>query len=189
MPIPYHEQASDGSRYRLLWFTDEDAESPREWCCDAMLLVYNAGGGRPQLDEVGSDTSPEAVALTHFVGLYGHSDEDRVVRAYALWRAITGVTVQLVTGTLHSGRDELTCFALAQDAHSAREEARLYGQWCAGEVSRYELRAPDGTLIAECGDSYDQSNAESEWNAELADFHTERLRQARSVGAGVIGVI
>ncbi|RBO91315.1 hypothetical protein [Nocardia puris] len=190
MTEPYREHTidRDGSTYRLAWFQDEDSDSPREWDCSARLLVYEARGFRPLLDEIGTDT-PEARALKHVLQQYGHTDEDKVTRAFSLWRAITGASVQLVTGAIHCWREEFAFFALANDDKTAHAEAREYEQWIAGEVARYELHGPGGELIAAVGGWYSEDDAEYCWRAELEEFHAERLRQTRCVGAGLIGVI
>lgn len=197
MSAPWHTITVDraGATYTVEYHIDCDAENPREaFGNTAFLATWRS---RHLTFDTDPGTHNAAVtALRHVIDRYGHTDIDHVLRAFALWRTVSASPDRLFYGTY----DTLSYYAIAATAETAHGEARMFGQWAAGEVYGYHLIDPDGSVIDDCWGFYDTDAMREIWSQSLrghwydrartAAIHRRELRrQARSAGAGLIGVI
>ncbi|WP_280421307.1 hypothetical protein [Nocardia carnea] len=197
-PIEIIPIARAGYLYTVEYFQDFDTESPRESSTQTLMMVYDERR-HLTVNEVQDSTDPAAAALLRFLATFEPSDPDRVERAFALWRALSGSSTQLFTGT-PGGNNSFRYYALAESEEIVDSEVSAYGQWRNGEVFGYVLTGPDGGEVESCWGFYDDAGARWYWELALrtdwlvrvqsaAVDRRELRRQARSEGAGFVGVI
>ncbi|WP_433206906.1 hypothetical protein ACQP1G_20900 [Nocardia sp. CA-107356] len=186
---PEHVDVGGGRSYTVEFPYDLDADSPR--ICNNTILVVNRGGDVSR-DEADDRSTLEAHALLHFLDEVGWSRLDQIERRFNIWRAITGSSFQLFTGSDYATAHQSDWFhylMLAESAADAEGDLAVCRTWLGGEVFGWVLLSPNGERVESCFGYYTIEPAEQDWRATLETAEKEAIQEASIVGAGFVGLM
>lgn len=197
----------NGAEYTVKFFHDYDAECPLGISSDEPIGYYvweRRYSGTDVLQNNLDQHGAAGTALEHFIDIYGASDEDKVTRAFSLWRAITGSDYALITGSGHgySQGDEHSYYCIVEpweyagaviDSHeSVTSWMDEYSSWRYGNTWYLTVENGDGADVESIGGligDTDSAYIVETYMQIIEGHYGARVEDCNRVGAGFIGVI